>query len=146
MYENQIPSIDYVLITILSSVLAYSTYNHQSDDSSMETPESYTSSLFETAENNEPKQSFLSSLANNDETVKSEEPKQSFLSSLANNDETVKPEEPKQSVLSSLTESIEQPIQEPNEKPTQEPIEQPKTGILGGKNHKRQKKTKKRRG
>ena len=126
MYENQIPSIDYVLITILSSVLAYSTYNHQSDDSSMETPESYTSSLFETAENNEPKQSFLSSLANNDETVK--------------------PEEPKQSVLSSLTESIEQPIQEPNEKPTQEPIEQPKTGILGGKNHKRQKKTKKRRG
>jgi hypothetical protein len=31
MYENQIPPIDYVLITILSSVLAYSTYNQESD-------------------------------------------------------------------------------------------------------------------
>jgi|TARA_R110002096_G_scaffold26246_12_gene81263 hypothetical protein len=64
MYENQIPPIDYVLITILSSVLAYSTYNQESDVNEEEKEEPSLLSNLTGSTDEKPKEepSFLSNL------------------------------------------------------------------------------------
>ena len=114
MYENQIPPIDYVLITILSSVLAYSTYNQESDVKEEEEP------------------SLLSNFTGSaDEKPKEES---SFLSNLTGSADEKPKEEP--SFLSNLTGSTD-------EKPIESSIEKTDNKIFGGKTHRRKKQTKK---
>jgi len=116
MYENQIPPIDYVLITILSSVLAYSTYNQESDVNEEEKEEP----------------SLLSNLTGSTDEKPKEEP--SFLSNLTGSTDEKPKEEP--SFLSNLTGSTD-------EKPIESSIEKTDNKIFGGKTHRRKKQTKK---
>jgi len=116
MYENQIPPIDYVLITILSSVLAYSTYNQESDVNEEEKEEP----------------SLLSNLTGSTDEKPKEEP--SFLSNLTGSTDEKPKEEP--SFLSNLTGSAD-------EKPIESSIEKTDNKIFGGKTHRRKKQTKK---
>jgi len=133
MYENQIPPIDYVLITILSSVLAYSTYNQESDVNEEEKEPSLLSNLTGSADE-KPKEepSFLSNLTGSTDEKPKEEP--SILSNLTGSADNKPKEEP--SFLSNLTGSTD-------EKPIESSIEKTDNKIFGGKTHRRKKQTKK---